>query len=169
MLWHRYWDCPLLAESTLQEVRDTQDLKCWVEGPVLYHQQCLWGRAILPAGITQGGVAEEHKVHDWQSPGYENLLDITRHVYPDGSGGPRWAPECCPRAGAGAASMLVTQVGAEADQIRIERVELQGGGVCGLARSPPHGRSKVVCQVKGTLAGLSCALRGGQAGRGPAS
>ena len=105
--WHFYWGCPDLKQSIDPAIVDTQPFEELIsKDPELRHAECLWARALVPASVY-GQVAAPSATRSWRSPSFDQLVRQEAAIYPDGSGGPAWAPRPCKRAGAGCASILM--------------------------------------------------------------
>ena len=101
---HKFWTCPLLDQFTEEEVVKSQWMKKGVEAGD--YEECLWGRAILPAGKIEGGVEVDPKEVEVRMTGLFGVVaERTSTIYTDGSGGSAKSSKQCPRHGSGAAAV----------------------------------------------------------------
>ena len=140
---HKFWTCPLLDQFTEEEVVKSQWMKKGVEAGD--YEECLWGRAILPAGKIEGGVEVDPKEVEVRMTGLFGVVaERTSTIYTDGSGGSAKSSKQCPRHGSGAAAVnlqhddegkwTVTEVELMASSVpgrqTVPRAELWAAGAC---------------------------------------
>ena len=145
---HRYISCPLLANSTAQDVVRTQALVSGLADNIIEHEECWWARAIVPAKRF-AFLAPSEAETSWGSndADFEEMRSTTGVVYPDGSGGPAWAPTTCKRGGCGS---VVLDSDRHEGQLRISRVSFKGSGVEGRQTVPRDELTAVLRALRST-------------------
>ena len=107
--FHRYYQCPLLADIKDEDVVKSAWLSKVLGSAEYRGLECLWGRAIVPAALWDRALAapEMEEAMPVASAGFAELADRAGQVFTDGSG--LWPRKPWSKAGSGMAVVLMEQ------------------------------------------------------------